>query len=377
MNNEFFFEKQINKFFSQKKLNLIVNFFLKKKIDNLNGIIYLMQKALENKKNRKLKNNLTLKRKINLEIKKIKYQYLNCKEWMLISNIFLMCGLFLESYKIKLISFKAYENQMFNFLNINRYLFYKIFISKKKNFFKSNFFLYVYKFFYKFYFFLKFYNKDFSKLIKNKTINIIGPSDFKNKKKIKIKKEEIILRFSYIGQQLDNNYNEFKTNISYLNGDSIDKINSNKRLIKKIKKLEIDFLCLKKNSINKLFANQRVYFNKNFFFSGNPNMLQHCLVDLLFHDVKKIKLYNFNFYLDKKPYFNNYTKLENVNHNSFKELWLYTFVIHDNYCNFLFIKYLYYKKLISVSNEIKKILILDDLKIYKLLEKYYNLFKKI
>ena len=155
MNNEFFFEKQINKFFSQKKLNLIVNFFLKKKIDNLNGIIYLMQKALENKKNRKLKNNLTLKRKINLEIKKIKYQYLNCKEWMLISNIFLMCGLFLESYKIKLISFKAYENQMFNFLNINRYLFYKIFISKKKNFFKSNFFLYVYKFFYKFYFFFK------------------------------------------------------------------------------------------------------------------------------------------------------------------------------------------------------------------------------
>jgi len=161
-----------------------------------------------------------------------------------------------------------------------------------------------------------------------------------------------------------------------LNADSIDKINSNKKLIKKIKKLEVDFLCLKKNSVNKFVANQRIYFNKNFLFSGSPNMLQHCLVDILFHEAKKIKLYNFNFYLDKKPYHKNYTDLKNINHNSFKELWLYSFAIHDWYCNFVFIKYLHYKKLIIVSDEIKKIIKFDDFKIYKLMEKYYNFIKK-
>lgn len=132
MNKEYFFEKKINKFFNQKDLNLIINFFLKKKINNLNGIIYLMKKALENKKNKKLRKNLILKKKINLEIKKVKYQYLNFKEWLVMSNIFLMCGLFTESYKIKLISFKAYKNANFNFLNLKKYLFYKICIEKKK-----------------------------------------------------------------------------------------------------------------------------------------------------------------------------------------------------------------------------------------------------
>lgn len=377
MNKETFFEKKINKFFNQKDLNLIINFFLKKNITNLNEIIYLMRKALENKKNKKLRKNSTLKKKINLEIKKLKYQYLNYKEWMIISNIFLMCGLFIESYKIKLISFKSYKNANFNFLNLKKYLFYKICIEKKKNFYKSNFFFKFLKFFLKPYFFVKFFNKDFSKLIKNKTVNIFGPSNFKIKeiKEIKeIKKKELIVRFSYIGQQLDKNLRKFKTNVSYLNGDSIDKINLNKKLLKKIKKLKIDFLCLKKNSVNKFATNQRIYFNKNFFFSGNPNMLQHCLVDILFHRAKKIKLYNINFYLDKNAYHKNYTELKNINHNSFKELWLYSFVIHDWYCNFLFIKYLYYKKLISVSDEIKKILKLDDLKIYKLIEKYYSFF---
>lgn len=141
MNKEYFFEKKINKFFNQKDLNLIINFFLKKKINNLNGIIYLMKKALENKKNKKLRKNLILKKKINLEIKKVKYQYLNFKEWLVMSNIFLMCGLFTESYKIKLISFKAYKNANFNFLNLKKYLFYKICIEKKKTFIKVIFFL--------------------------------------------------------------------------------------------------------------------------------------------------------------------------------------------------------------------------------------------
>lgn len=376
MNKEYFFEKKINKFFNQKDLNLIINFFLKKKINNLNGIIYLMKKALENKKNKKLRKNLILKKKINLEIKKVKYQYLNFKEWLVMSNIFLMCGLFTESYKIKLISFKAYKNANFNFLNLKKYLFYKICIEKKKNLYKSNFFFSFLKFYLKFYFFLKFYNKDFSKLIKNKTVNIFGPSNFKIKKIKEIKKKELIVRFSYFEQQLDKNLCKFKTNVSYLNADSIDKINSNKKLIKKINKLEIDFLCLKKNSVNKFVANQRIYFNKNFLFSGSPNMLQHCLVDILFHEAKKIKLYNFNFYLDKKPYHKDYTDLKNINHNSFKELWLYSFAIHDWYCNFVFIKYLHYKKLIIVSDEIKKIIKLDDFKIYKLMEKYYNFIKK-
>ena len=103
-------------------------------------------------------------------------------------------------------------------------------------------------------------------------------------------------------------------------------------------------------------------------------MLQHCLVDLLFHGAKNIKLNNINFYLDKNPYHKNYAILKNIKHNSLKEYWLYGFAIHDWYCNFLFIKYLYYKKLISVSDEIKKILKLDDLKIYKLIEKYYSFF---
>lgn len=373
MSKEFFFEKKINKFFNQKDLNLIINYFLNKKVHNLNEFFFLMRKVLENKKNKNLKKNLILKKKINLEIKKVKYQYLDYKEWIVISNIFLMCGLFVESYKIKLISFKAYESKNLNFLNLKKYLFYKILISKKKNFFKSNFFLNFIKIFIKFYFFLKFYNKDFSKLIKNKKINIIGPSEFKNQTKNKIKKREVVVRFAYFGQQLDKNFfYKLKPNISYLNGQDIDEINSNKSLIKRINKLKIDFLCLKKKSINKFVVNQRVYFNKNFFFSGSPNMLQHCLIDLLAHGAKNIKLYNINFYLDKNPYHKNYVKLKNIKHNSFKEYLLYGFVIHDWYCNFLFIKYLYYKKLITVSDEIKKILKLDDFKIYKLIEKYYN-----
>tara|TARA_B100000963_G_scaffold224464_2_gene195685 strand:- start:13145 stop:14272 length:1128 start_codon:yes stop_codon:yes gene_type:complete len=369
------FEKKINKFFNKKDLNQIINYFLNKKKKNLNELIFLIRKVLENKINKNLKKNIILKKNINFEIKKLKYGYLNYKEWMVLSNILLMCGLVIESYKIKLISFKAYENKNQIFFNLKKYLFYKIIISKKKNFFKSNFFFILIKIFFKFYFFLKFYNKDFSKLIKNKTINIIGPSEFKNTKKNKIKKGDLVVRFSYFGQQLDKNYfNKLKPNISYLNGQSIDEINLDKSLIKRIKKIKIDFLCLKKKSVNKFITNQRVYFNTNFFFSGSPNMLQHCLVDLLFHGAKNIKLNNINFYLDKNPYHKNYAILKNIKHNSLKEYWLYGFAIHDWYCNFLFIKYLYYKKLISVSDEIKKILKLDDLKIYKLIEKYYSFF---
>ena len=72
---------------------------------------------------------------------------------MVLSNILLMCGLVIESYKIKLISFfKAYENKNLIFFNLKKYLFYKIIISKKKNFFKSNFFFILIKIFLNFIF---------------------------------------------------------------------------------------------------------------------------------------------------------------------------------------------------------------------------------
>ena len=49
-------------------------------------------------------------------------------------------------------------------------------------------------------------------------------------------------------------------------------------------------------------------------------MLQHCLVDLLFHGAKNIKLNNINFYLDKNPYHKNYVILKNIKHNSLKNI---------------------------------------------------------
>jgi hypothetical protein len=370
MIKQFYLEKKIKKNLSLKDINEI-SYYFKSRSKTNNKLFYLIKTILINKKKKLLSKNKLLKKKINYEISNLDYQILCFQDWIVLSNIFLVCGFFSESYKIRMLSYKKFEKTSMKFMYLKQYLFFQIFIKKQKQSKYRKFMFSFFLIFMKFYNFKNFFEYDFRKLVKGKTIAIIGPGD--NIKNIKnLSKFDLFVYLSYFGKK--KNSTKSPVDISYLNGDDVDKVNRNKRYYEDLKKSKIKFLCIKKNSQKRLFDNQRVYANKNFFYSGTPNGLQFVILDLILSGVKKIKLFNFNFYLDKKVYYTNYSNFKNKNFNSIKEMWLYSFTIHDYYSNYIFIKYLYKNKIVKVDKTLKKILEFSNINFNNRFYKFYRLF---
>ena len=95
--------------------------------------------------------------------------------------------------------------------------------------------------------------------------------------------------------------------------------------------------------------------------------LQRATLNLLLHNPKKIFITNVNFFLNL-----NYKKNYSNNMNIFKNKGvLRSFMNHDPLYQFLIIKNLFKKKLISVDKQIRQILALPNSTYMKKLEKNY------
>jgi hypothetical protein len=140
------------------------------------------------------------------------------------------------------------------------------------------------------------------------------------------------------------------------------------------------FLCFKTNEgINLILSkfkniNARIYKNvNNILLNGyGANLAQNIVYDTLFYNPKKIYLSGISFYLGRKVYSKNYK----INIFNNKEIGI-SLRIHDPFSNFLFLKNLFKRGLISASSETSKILNLSETNFALRLNKKYGHYKVV
>lgn len=327
-------------------------------------------------------------------INDIKLQKLsNDKEIIFLKNFFYNLGLYKISYFLRIFLERQKLNQkniykkkdfisLFNIslftddkkaaekslINLEKFIFFnsscKFFSPKKcfNLFFQDN----------KKYDFSKFSVIDlkFLELINNKSIAIVGPADTTIHNGDEIDKFDIVVRMNK-ENEIENELEVFtgsRTDINYFGGEILryrrDKI------YEYIYKSNTKFLCVKNYEVLKNFntnivpARQWLEFPWNF--ESSHMMVQNIILDILFFNPEKIKLFNVDFYLGKKKYLSN-----NYKSNIYKKspnIRPPVFDLHDPFVNYRLVKLLLKKKLIDVDESIKKILMLSDRHYIKKLE---------
>lgn len=321
-------------------------------------------------------------------IKDVKMLYLNeTYSLVMLKKISYAFGLYKFSYYLRL----YLEKRILNLKQNNKTnLIYKLYISlyyNKEKIFKNTVDLLSDKFFlnrnckifhpnncYSFFFKnssfknnLYFNERDniFKKIIENKSIAIIGPSNSDLDQKEEIDNFDIVIRMNQEAQ-LENNLEKFigtKTDVIYFGGGLI---HSRKKVVFDfIKKTNVKFVCFKNNKTvnefryNKILSRQWLEFPWSF--DSSHMMIQNILFDIICFNPKKIKVFNVDMYVGKKKYISNKYKA-GINSRS------PVFDLHDPYVNYRIIKFFYYKNLIEVDTNVKKILNYSDRLYIKTLE---------
>ena len=108
--------------------------------------------------------------------------------------------------------------------------------------------------------------------------------------------------------------------------------------------------------------------------SVGPNMIQNITYDLLIHNPKKISLTGVSFYLEKILYDKNYIKRKSLigfgKRNYKKKIVYHQLKKHDPISNFTFIRNLWKRKIINVTDDVKKILELSEASYSLKLDRY-------
>jgi hypothetical protein len=222
-------------------------------------------------------------------------------------------------------------------------------------------------------------NSRYSKLIKDKNIAVVGPAPY-NKSRPLLGKEidsfDLVIRFNYLGKELKDKSFGSKTDISYYNGNTINKINSmnNINFLSDLKfinfkptliRYQIDF-----NHNNKI----RNLSNMKFMFNGYPNLLQIVLWDLLHFDPGRVKIFHNNLFHTNNAYRKGYEFDGSEYDISDKKNVFFQSCIrtgHDLISQFKFTKKLWEKDLVSVDEELFQVLSLTDYEYIEGLEKFH------
>ncbi len=194
---------------------------------------------------------------------------------------------------------------------------------------------------------------EFMKLIKNKKVAIIGPSNSKLYQRDEIDSYDVVIRMNQ-EREIENSLLDFvgtRTDVNYFGGGLI--ASRRDKVFNYIKNSEIKFVCLKNEfSINNYSLKNipaRQWFEFPWNFECSHMMVQNILLDLLCFNPAKIKLFNVDFYLGKKKYLSNNYKVGIYSRSP-------VFDLHDPYVNYRVVKMLYQKKIIEVDPNIDKIL---------------------
>lgn len=180
---------------------------------------------------------------------------------------------------------------------------------------------------------------DYKKLIENKSIAIIGPSNNSNFNKEKLVEFDFVMQPNIFDERDLFDYNK---TIGYYSKFSTNKINLyiDQNRFDFFNKLK--FVCIKGASekIKKNIFNSRQFDLKLKLTSGSEQLLQYIISDLIKFNPKKIKIFSTDFYLNEKTYTLNYSgnKIRNINFLERKVISKISLSSHDLMSQIKFVK---------------------------------------
>ena len=208
---------------------------------------------------------------------------------------------------------------------------------------------------------------EFYDLVESKKIALVGPAYSKKKNGQEIDGFDLVIRMNAF-QDVTNKEKIFfgsKTDIIYFNGEMFTIIENEGVNSFQISK----FLCSRLNFSKRFNLNKNRSTRKlNLNLSGTNGFLQDIITDLMHYNFKEIKIFNVDFFLNKKLYFSNYSKPNNMTINNM----FLTQSKLDLFSNINFIRNLEKSALIKVDSVLKNILKMSNVKIAKNFENLYK-----
>ena len=230
-------------------------------------------------------------------------------------------------------------------------------------------------------------DKKYLKFISKSEMLIVGPLKI-NINKSYHNKVIVITNDLYLPKDKKNNFIVyFNLSVGHRILASYHNYLKNKQIKKILEILDTYFFsCFKSNELieinKKKIIKDKWYDNKRIFFKADsillnsvgPNMIQNITYDLLIHNPKKISLTGVSFYLEKILYDKNYIKRKSLigfgKRNYKKKIVYHQLKKHDPISNFTFIRNLWKRKIINVTDDVKKILELSEASYSLKLDRY-------
>lgn len=211
---------------------------------------------------------------------------------------------------------------------------------------------------------------EYKKIFINKTLAIVGPSfsSLQNANDINI--HDIVLRFNTVNiKNIDSEITGSKCNIVYLNKNYLKK----NLILDELFLKDLDLIIIRGNEayeifkikvLNKNLLKKTIIIpggvNKLFFPHGTVNALQQVLSFLLRFNIKKIKIFNFDFYMNNKIYHSaNYSGVNQVGYlvnNESSKILRRFFIRHPLFFNFELVQNLFFQKKIFADKQTEKYL---------------------
>lgn len=226
-------------------------------------------------------------------------------------------------------------------------------------------------------------NSSYRNYLSNKTLAVVGPTISNVKNGAEIDTFDIVIRPKHRSSFIQNNYDflGFKTNISYYQFSKLEEFDyeSIKGLTFAVN--SIDILDSNKNYTidNKIIG---LGFSYDRLWSGYSTHLNKILFHLIFNhsNLKKIKLFNFNFYVKKSMLLYGYRDNQKINATEYsgKELnalW-YQHSWHDILSNWSYTQKVVSKFHIQTTEEINELLSIDYSCFMNRLDKIYGFLRE-
>jgi len=212
--------------------------------------------------------------------------------------------------------------------------------------------------------------KYYEDLIRNKSIAIVGPAASSDTNGYEIDRHDIVIRFGYVGEHLDNPHIiGTKTDIAFYNSALLNMIEdrNNYEFAK-----SLSFMLFKDNRHN--FTRNMISQSKArvvtrpdyYYFHKSANAIQTLIFDLLHFKPKSVKIFNVNFYLASTSYMQNYSLRETVNQDIRKSS-----MVHDLIENLNFVRNFQNAGYVQTDRICKNILNMNNIDYIKSMENIY------
>lgn len=224
----------------------------------------------------------------------------------------------------------------------------------------------------------------FNNLIKGRRVAVVGPVPSQDEIGSEIDSYDIVVRFSASSIHVDESHiYGTKTDIVYYSSHSRSNVIPTESLV--TLSHEVKYLCFTMEQyvpegILEMTPNARLTEKfDHFFYRGNPNLLQRCILDILFCQPRVLKIYNCNLFASPSLYKPGYASFDVLNRaakNSLRRGMLsLTYINHDPINSFMFTKILYMMRLIEPDSNLQNILAWTCEEYMTRLEQYHGCYQ--